>query len=586
MSVLVLGCNGAAGLESNEGSSSGETELGSGPTGSSNDDSSGTSGGLETSGDTTNPGGSTTSGDSGDSGDTGETGDTEGTGDTDPETNEGVWYRTCDLDDSSGQPHFSNEIVVPAELASQDVFSFGEFQSAVQDPSIRVIHVRGDAFSSSQRLEVTASDSTPEERYIVGDEGGFSPSLYFDSASNWTVTNLRFKADASPTIPASNSQASSRSSISVVDGENLMFDRLSRTWGGGGESFLVIGNRRFESVRNVTLQRSRLEWTGGISEFMGVIYRSWLSDMDEADFFGNGGNVGWDADSEDISIQDNVMLGMGDGVQIQSEPFTSANVHRHYERNDHRNFTIRGNLFTSGADRTAENAIDFKASSQTPDMPARIYSNVFYGYSPVTGGGTNASGSAVIVHMRNQHVEIFENLIIDSSVGLSLKAFDGEHSARDNVFVDVDTVLNMDAYTNGQDATELMTSIPSATLERNVIIGETTRIADVGIGSSNRIDGVLTFNENFVEGIAEFGFPDSGTSVIDGSFTEAFSGQGNIFNGNVPSDAPDSVSESWLDTAQTLTTRVGPCPDGATYDFEIPSQAALPPGLEDFFWAI
>jgi len=206
---------------------------------------------------------------------------------------------------------------------------------------------------------------------------------------------------------------------------------------------------------------------------MGVIYRSWLSDMDESDFFGNGGNTGWNADSEDIFIQDNVMLGMRDGVQIQSEPFTSANVNRHYESNDHRNFTIRGNLFTSGPDRTAENAVDFKASSQTPDLPARIYSNVLYGYSPVSGGGTSASGSAVIAHMRNQHVDIYENLFIDSSVGLSLKAFDGEHSAHDNVFVDVDTVLNM-----------------------------------------------------------------------------------------------------------------GPCPDGATDDFQIPSLDSLPPGLEDFFWAL
>lgn len=585
MSLLMLGCGGDADLESTE-SSGGETETVSGPSGSSNGEGSGTSGGAGTSGGSTNPGDSTGPGGSGETGDTEGTGGSGETGGMEPETNEGVWYRTCDLDDPSGQPHFSNDIVVPAELASQDVSSFAEFQAAVQDPTIRVIHVTGDAFSSSQRLEITASDSTPVERYIVGEDGGFSPSLYFDSASNWTVTNLQFKADASPSIPASNSQASSRSSISVVDGENLMFDRLSRTWGGGGESFLVIGNRRSESVTNVTLQRSRLEWTGGISEFMGVIYRSWLSDMDESDFFGNGGNVGWNADSEDISIQDNIMLGMGDGVQIQSEPFTSANANRHYDRNDHRNFTIRGNLFTSGVDRTAENAVDFKASSQTPDMPARIYSNVFYGYSPVTGGGTNASGSAVIVHMRNQHVEIFENLVIDSSVGISLKAFDGVHSARDNVFVDVDTILNMDAYTDGRDASELMTSIPSATLERNVIIGETTRIADVGIGSSNRVDGVLTFNDNFVESIGEFGFPDSGSSVIDGSFTEPFSGQGNVFNGTVPSDAPDSVSESWLDTAETLTTRVGPCPDGITYDFMIPSQAALPPGLEDFFWAI
>ena len=188
--------------------------------------------------------------------------------------------------------------------------------------------------------------------------------------------------------------------------------------------------------------------------------------------------------------------------------------------------------------------------------------------------------------MRNQHVEIFENLIIDSAVGVSLKAFEGEHSARDNVFIDVDTILNMDAYTNGQDATELMTSIPSATLERNVIIGETTRIADVGIGSSNRIDGLLTFNNNFVESVTEFGFPDSGSSVVDGSFTQAFSGEGNIFLGSVPPDAPESISASWLDTAETLTTRVGPCPDGPTYDFRVPSRATLPAGLEDFFWAL
>lgn len=581
-SALVAACGGGEGSELSE-SGGGETELGSGSGDSTAEDGSGTSGGLGTSGGSTSQGGSEATGGGTDAGESGGTG---GTGGTDPGTNEGVWVRSCDPKDRLGQPQFSSEVVVPDDVASLDVFSFEQLQAAVQDPTVRVIHIRGDAFSSTQRLEITDADSTRLQRFIVGAPDGFSPSLYFDDAHNWTVTDLQFKADPSPTIPAGTDQASSRSSISVVDGENLMFDQLRRTWGGGGESFLVIGNRRSESVRNVTLQRSRLEWTGGVSEFMGVIYRSWLSDMDEADFFGNGGNVGWNADSEDISIQDNVMLGMGDGVQIQSEPFTSANVHRHYERNDHRNFTVRGNLFTSGAERTAENAIDFKASSQTPDMPARIYSNVFFGYSPVSGGGTSASGSAVIVHMRNQHVEIFENLVVDSSVGVSLKAFEGVHSARDNVFVDVDTILNMDAYTDGRDATELMTVLPSATLERNVIVGETTRIADVGVGSSNRIDGVLTFRDNFVESVAEFGFPDSGTSVVDGSQTPAFSGEGNIFHGGVPTDAPESVSERWLRTAETLTTRVGPCPDGATYEFEIPSVAVLPPGLEDFFWAI
>ncbi|MBL4685978.1 MAG: hypothetical protein JKY37_15395 [Nannocystaceae bacterium] len=579
LSVLAPGCGSTAGSGSG-GTSGGDTEHAdnSGGTPSTGPDG-GTSGAMAISGD---------AGTSGTSGSAGSTDASDGgTGDTgDPETNEGVWYRTCDIEDPFGQPQFSSDIVVPKDGPSQDVFDFAQLQAAVQDSAIQVIHVRGDAFSSSQRLEITEADSTASTRYIVGEDGGFSPSLHFDGASNWTVTNLAFKADASPSIPPSNSQPSSRSSISVLDGENLMFDQLSRTWGGGGETFLVIGNRRSESVTNLTLQRSRLEWSGGVSEFMGVIYRSWLSDMDESDFFGNGGNTGWNADSEDIFIQDNVMLGMGDGVQIQSEPFTSANVNRHYERNDHRNFTVRGNLFTSGPDRTAENAIDFKASSQTPELPARIYSNVFYGYAPVSGGGTSASGSAVIVHLRNQHVDIYENLFLDSSVGLSLKAFDGQHSAHDNVFVDVDTVLNMDAYGDGQDAVQLMTSIPSATLERNVIVGDTTRIADVGIGTSNRIDGVLTFNENFVESVAEFGFPDSGTSVIDGSATAPFSGQGNIFSGSVPSDAPGSVSEDWLGTAVTLTTRVGPCPDGATYDFQIPSLAALPPGLEDFFWAL
>jgi len=566
------------------GANLGETDgAGSGDTSDTNGNGSAAS--IDTSSGPTSTSGLT--GNDDDSGDTGDTGDTDDSGDSgEPDTNDGVWYRTCDLEDMFGQPRFAVEVTVPGDLPARDVSSFAEFQAAVEDPEVRVIRVRGDAFSSSQRVDITAAHSTDATRYIVGEDGGFAPSMMFDGARNWTVTNLQFRADPSPSIAASGSRPSSRSSISVLDSENLMFDGLTRTWGSTGESFLVLGNRRGASVINVTLQRSRLEWTGGVSEFMGVIYRSWLSNMDESDFWDNGGNTGWDADSENILIQDNVMLGMGDGVQIQSETFTSANVHRHYERNDHRNFTIRGNLITSGADRTAENAIDFKASSQTPDMPARIYSNVLYGYNPVEGGGTGASGSAVVVHMRNQHVEIFENLLIDSRIGLSLKSFESEHLAHDNVFVDVDTILSMDAYTDGQDAIQLMTTLPAATLERNVILGNTSRIADVGVGSSNRIDGVLTFNDNVVQSIAEFGFPDSGSSVVDGSATDPFSGQGNIIHEGVPSDAPGMSTHTWLDTAEMLTTRVEACPDGATRDFFIPSLEDLPAGFEDFFWAL
>lgn len=537
---------------------------------------------------TTTSGTSESSGGTGGTTEVGSTGDGSETGSTtgEPGTNEGVWYRTCDLEDMFAQPRFSSDVVVPEDLPSRDVFTFSEFRAAVEDTDVRVIYVRGDAFSSTERIDITAALSTDETRYIIGEEGGVAPSLMFDAARNWTLTGLQFSAAASPAIPAGGNRPSSRSSISVVDGENLMFDSLSRTWGGGGESFLVLGNRRGGSVVNVTLQRTRLEWTGGVSEFMGVIYRSWLSDMDESDFWDNGGNVGWDADSEDIVVQDNVMLGMGDGVQIQSETFTSPLVHRHYERNDHRNFTIRGNLFTSGPNRTAENAVDFKASSQTPEMPARVHSNVMYGYTPVEGGGTSASGAALVAHIRNQHIEVYENLIIDSAIGVALKSFESDHVAHDNVFVDVDTILNMDAYTDGQDAVQLMDVLPSARLERNVVLGDTVRIADAGIGSSNRIDGVLVFNDNVVASVSEFGFPDSGTSVVDGSATNPFSGEGNLIHGMAPADGPGFSSQPWMDSAQTLTTRVGPCPDGSTQEFSIPSRESLPSGFEAFFWAL